>query len=119
MLQHLARRCNSMDLSRGSACTLRIYGALLSYTMYIAADSTDNYTQKGNEYYLEADFKRLRNGQSMQNIRPTPNGTSRSAAMPKAPKQLHILNRSAERVIHHPIMQSIPNRRQKALVGAR
>ena len=50
--------------------------------------STVYYTRRGNEHYFEADSKRLRNGESMQNIRPAPNGTSRSAAICHGTKQL-------------------------------
>ena len=83
-------------------------GALLSYTSYFADCSTVHYTWKGNEYYLEADYKKLRNGQSMQNIGPMPNGTSRCATMP--PKQSHVLTSIGRmrNINDHQIIRSTP-----------
>lgn len=83
-----SKRGSITQLSRRVLLVRVRYGAFLSYTLYIADCSTDHETEKGNEYSLEADSKELRHGESMQDIGPTPNGTSRSAAM--APKQFHI-----------------------------
>ena len=70
------------------------YGALLSYTLYIAKCTLVRYTKKSNEYYLEADSETLRKSDSTQNIKPTPNGTNRSAAM--ISKQLGIISNDGQ-----------------------